>query len=76
MNLSQSKMLTKYYSQDILYKIIYNDGGQSKSIKGNIIDEDENMFIVRGHISGDIMFIGKHFIIKLSEVKERIDSFG
>jgi hypothetical protein len=63
-------MLNRYLSTEFVYKIIYEDNGTTKSIKGNIIDEEEHVYIVNAVISNDIIFIGKRGIIKISPVRD------
>ena len=54
----------------VIMKFVYSDGEIVKILRGDLIEEDDNVFKVKS-LKGDIVILGKKFLIRaaIEEVK-------
>ena len=52
---------------NVLKKIVYEDEGVTKVLKGRILKEDEFLFVVEAERTNANITIGKRCIVKISE---------
>jgi len=57
--------------RDELKKIVYEDDGITKVLKGRILEEDEFLIKVSAERDGEIISIGKRAIVKISNGGDR-----
>jgi len=57
--------------KNILVKIVYEDDGNSKSIKGKIIREDDFCIDVEAITTGHILTLGKKNIVLVRPFKDK-----
>lgn len=50
-------------------KVVFEDKGQTKVIKGEILNEDDYTYKI-ATINNDTVVIGKKYIVSITEVKE------
>jgi len=53
-------------------KIIYEDSGKTKFLKGVILEETEFLYKLKAEHTGDIISIGKRSIVKVAYLKDGV----
>jgi hypothetical protein len=52
------------------YKIVYKDNEKNKITRGEIVSEEEHIIKIKSSIDGNIIIIGKQFLISAVPIVE------